>query len=104
KFAGIGITDNLTLVMLPSEGAADLHGDVRENARDRRGDALFDIGDGFAAVLDGGKKILHMRPNGGGYVLFEVLLVHVLGILIVLDQRLAAERGFLFALRDKSIF
>src|SRR5678815_4577403 len=52
KFIRFFVANNLPFLCVPCQRAAHLHRDVRQNARDRRSRALFDVRDGFAALLD----------------------------------------------------
>src|SRR5258706_3892995 len=81
---GVVVADDLTFDGIPGEAAPELHREVCQDARGSGDVALFDVGDGLAARSDGGKKILHVAADGGGYVCFEVFLGLILRILFEL--------------------
>src|SRR5271157_43374 len=66
---------------VPGKPAAELHGEIGEDATRRGNVALLDVGHGPAAGGDRREKILHVPPHCGRDVDFDVLLRHVLWVL-----------------------
>ena len=64
---------------VPLERSSELHRHVRENAARGRDVSLFDIGDGLAARVDRGQKILHVIADGRRDVLLDLRLGVVFG-------------------------
>ena len=89
----LGITGNLLRHRIVTERAAELHGDVCQDARGGRDVPLLDIGHGPAAGLDGGEKILHVAARGGRACSSMSFSVTSSGILLALVNAVAMD-GF----------
>ena len=71
---GFGVAGDGAGSGIVRDGAADVHGDVGEDATGCGNMALFDVGHGAAPVGDGGEKVQHVQARGGGGVEFVVFL------------------------------
>src|SRR6185312_3738827 len=60
QLVGGGVVGDLLFFGVPDELAAELHGEVGEDATGGGHVALFDVGDGFATGGDVGEEIFHV--------------------------------------------
>ena len=63
----------LPLFLIPGDGFAGLHGDIRQNAAGAGDVSLFNVRDGFGAIVDGVQEIEHVVTQCRGYVPFQIL-------------------------------
>src|SRR5581483_11829098 len=97
------VVDHLVLRRVPGQRPAELHREVRQDAARRRDVSLLDVGDRLATGLPGLEEVLPVPPQGAGDVLLQVLLGLVLGVLVVLVERGAAQRRLLRPRREELV-
>ena len=71
---GFFIADDLLFLGVPRQSAAELNGEIRQNAARGRDVAFLDVGDGSPARGDFVQKVLHMPSDGWSNVLFLICL------------------------------
>ena len=87
KFVRFVVAHDLARRRVPRKGAAELRGQIREDARGAGDVALLDVRDGLAAALDVLEQILHVPAHGGRDVLLQILFRFVFGKFFVLEER-----------------
>src|SRR5947209_11556180 len=95
---GVFVADDLLLLVVVGQLAAQLHGHVGQDATGGGDVAFLDVGHWAAAAGDALEPVLHVAADRRGDVPFQVLLGLVLGVLVqlvgdVLVDRLTAAGG-----------
>lgn len=102
ELGGFGIVGDHSLLRIEGKGtAAQLHGEVCEDAAGCGDVALFDVRDWLAAFFDRGQEIQHVQACGGRSIQLDVLFRNVLWELLLFEQTVEMERLLIFGPGDE---